>query len=89
MAHKKYLCCCYSRDEDACKVLGCDSNSKLAFGATTEVDAMVCRHVLGGPVQRLLANIFNFGGGAGDLTFCSSLNTHKNRQSMNKERPIF
>jgi hypothetical protein len=32
-------------DEDACKVLGCDSKSKLAFEATTEADTMVCGHV--------------------------------------------
>ena len=43
MAHKKYLCCCHAwdEDEDACKVSGCDSNSKFAFGATTEADTMI------------------------------------------------
>jgi hypothetical protein len=47
MTHTKYVCCCHAWDEDACQVLGCDSNSKLAFGATTEADAMVCGHVPG------------------------------------------
>jgi hypothetical protein len=47
MTHKKYACCCHAWDEDACEVLGCDSNSKLAFGATAEADTMVCGHVPG------------------------------------------
>ncbi len=45
MTHKKYICCCHALDEDACKVLGCDSKSKLALEATTQVDTMVCGHV--------------------------------------------
>ncbi len=45
MTHKKYVCWWHAQDEDACKVLGCDFNSKLAFGATTEADTMVCGHV--------------------------------------------
>jgi hypothetical protein len=47
MTHKKYVCCCHAWDKDACKVLGCDSKSKLAFGDTTEVDTMVWKkHIL-------------------------------------------
>jgi hypothetical protein len=42
MTHKKYVYCCHALDEDAFKVLGCDSKSKLAFEATTQVDTMVC-----------------------------------------------
>jgi hypothetical protein len=45
MTHKKYVCCCHALDEDACKVLVCDSKYKLAFEATTEADTMVCGHV--------------------------------------------
>ncbi len=45
MTHKKYACCFPALDEDACKVLGCDSKSKLAFEATIEADTMVCGHV--------------------------------------------
>jgi hypothetical protein len=45
MTHKKYVYCCHALDEDACKVLGCVSNSKLAFEATTQADIMVCGHV--------------------------------------------
>jgi hypothetical protein len=36
MTHKKYACCCYVCDEDACQVSGCDSNSKFDFGDTVE-----------------------------------------------------
>jgi hypothetical protein len=46
MTHKKYVYCCNALDENACKVLGCDSNSKLAFEATTQADTMVCGHTL-------------------------------------------
>jgi hypothetical protein len=46
MTHEKYVCCCHALDEDASKVLGCDSKSKLAFEANTEADTMVCGHVL-------------------------------------------
>jgi hypothetical protein len=28
--------------EDACQVSGCDSNSKFAFGDTTEADTTMC-----------------------------------------------
>ncbi len=42
MTNKKYVCCCHALDEDACKVLVCDSKSKLAFEATTQADTMVC-----------------------------------------------
>jgi hypothetical protein len=45
MTHKKYVCCCHALDEDARKVLGCDSKFKLAFEATTEADTMVWGHV--------------------------------------------
>ncbi len=45
MTHKKYVYCCHALDEDVCKVLGCVSNSKLAFEATTQADTMVCGHV--------------------------------------------
>jgi hypothetical protein len=45
ITHKKYVCCCHAWDEDACKVLGYDSKSKLAFEANTEADTMVCGHV--------------------------------------------
>jgi hypothetical protein len=31
MTHKKYVYFCHALDEDACKVLGCVSNSKLAL----------------------------------------------------------
>ena len=31
MTHKKCVCCCHALGEDACKVLGCDSKSKLAL----------------------------------------------------------
>jgi hypothetical protein len=41
MTQKKYVCCCHAWDEDACKILGCDSNSKYAFEATTEADTIV------------------------------------------------
>ena len=45
MTNKNYVYCSHAKGEDACKVLGCDSKSKLAFGATTEADTMVCGHV--------------------------------------------
>ncbi len=45
MTQKEYVCCCHAWGEDASQVLGCDSNSKLAFEATTEADTMVSRHV--------------------------------------------
>ena len=45
MTHKKCVCCCHGLDEHACKVLRCDSKSKLAFEATTKADTMVCGHV--------------------------------------------
>ncbi len=45
MTHKKYVLCYHALDEDAYKVLGCDSKSKLAFEASTEADTMVCGHV--------------------------------------------
>ena len=45
MTHKKYVCCSHALDEGACKALGCDSKSKLAFEATTKVNTMVCGHV--------------------------------------------
>jgi hypothetical protein len=45
MTHKKYVYCCHAYDKDTCQVLGCNSKSKLAFGATTEADTMVCGHV--------------------------------------------
>jgi hypothetical protein len=45
MTHKNYVCCCRAWNKDACKVFGCDSNSKFAVGATTEADTMVCGHV--------------------------------------------
>jgi hypothetical protein len=41
--------------------------------------------VVGGPVQRLPANTFKFSFWMGDLTFRSSLYTHKNRQTTNRE----
>ena len=28
MTHTKYVCCCHALDEDACKVLGCDSKTR-------------------------------------------------------------
>ncbi len=36
---------CHAWDEDVCKVLWCDSNSKYAFETTTEADTMVCGDV--------------------------------------------
>jgi hypothetical protein len=45
MTHKKYVYYSHALDEDACKVLGCVSNSNLAFEATTQADTMVCGHV--------------------------------------------
>jgi hypothetical protein len=42
MAHKKYVSCHHAQGEDACKVLGCDSKSKLVSGATTEADTKIC-----------------------------------------------